>query len=135
MTAAKITWTDEMLPTGADRFPDGLGLALWAGFVEGELMYRIIKDHDPEDDDGFAYTGFTYTVSMITTVNGYGVTEFVNIALRGGILERSIGLAKEAAENHEADLVGDRGSSFGFARPAAFYRKGELPDISELNNA
>ena len=106
MSDTRITWTDEMLPTGADRFPDGLGLALWAGFVDGELMYRIIKDHDPEDDDGFAYTGFTYTVSMMTVVDASGATEFLNIALRGGILERGIGNAKEAAENHEAELVG-----------------------------
>jgi len=100
MTSTRIIWTEEMLPTGAERFPDGLGLALWAGFVEGELMYRIIKD---EDEDGFKYT-----VSMITTTSSYGVTEFMNLALRGGILERSIGLAKEAAENHEADLVGGK---------------------------
>tara|TARA_R110000824_G_scaffold190282_5_gene371797 strand:+ start:2103 stop:2453 length:351 start_codon:yes stop_codon:yes gene_type:complete len=108
MSDTRITWTEEMLPTGADRFPDGLGLALWAGFVEGELMYRIIKDHDPEDDDGFAYTGFTYTVSMMTTTSSYGVTEFMDLALRGGVLERSIGMAKEAAENHEAELVGGK---------------------------
>lgn len=101
MSDTRITWTDEMLPTGADRFPDGLGLALWAGFVEGELMYRIIKDHDRGDEDGF-----TYTVSMMTVVDASGATEFLNLALRGGILERSIGNAKEAAENHEAELVG-----------------------------
>ena len=103
MSDTRITWTEEMLPTGADRFPDGLGLALWAGFVEGELMYRIIKDNDREDEDGF-----TYTVSMMTVVDPSGATEFLNLALRGGILERSIGNAKEAAENHEAELVGGK---------------------------
>ena len=103
MSDTRITWTEEMLPTGAERFPDGLGLALWAGFVEGEIMYRIIKDHDPENEGGFAYT-----VSMMTVVDASGATEFLNLALRGGILERSIGNAKEAANNHEADLVGGK---------------------------
>jgi hypothetical protein len=88
-----------MLPHGADRFPGGLGLALWAGFVDGELMYRIIKDYDSEE------IRFTYTVGMMTNSGDFsGFLDLPLSAFRLGTLANTVDLAKEAAEDHEASL-------------------------------
>ena len=83
-----ITWTDALPRTG-------LGLTLWAGFVEGELMYRITQEKDR--------VGPRYQVSMLTIsppFHGY-------MELRHGPL-RSLDSAKKVAENHEANLVGEK---------------------------
>ena len=103
MTDKRITWTDEMLPHGADRFPGGLGLALWAGFVDGELMYRIIKDTAWKYDS--EKLRFTYTVGIMTNSGDFsGFLDLPLSAFRLGTLAETVDLAKEAAEDHEASL-------------------------------
>ena len=63
-----ITWTDALPRTG-------LGLTLWAGFVEGELMYRITQEKDR--------VGPRYQVSMLTISPPFhGYMELRHVPLR-----------------------------------------------------
>ena len=89
----RIKWTEPMLPKGADRFPDGLGVALWAGHVDGELTYRIIKD--------FNDWGATYAVARYGETGGE--KSFINLFRFEDSSNRGIDRAKRAAEAEETD--------------------------------
>ena len=89
----RIKWSEAMLPKGADRFPDGLGVALWAGHVDGELTYRIIKD--------FNDWGATYSVARYGETNGE--KSFITLFRYEDSSSRGIDRAKGAAELEETD--------------------------------